>query len=117
MVLLGWLLLLKALAPQLALIAVGVVVYRKTDNGALIAQTFRRAMEIAGYSVKAWACDLGYTNNAHATRMLTGEKPLANEHMAVAPPEVLSWFALLLAQAYGIPHEANTAKAIQERTV
>jgi hypothetical protein len=116
MALFGWFLLIKALAPQLALIAIGVVVYRKTDNGALIAQTFRRAMDIAGYSVKAWAIDLGYSNHAHCARMLDGEKPLNNEHIAVAPALVRQWFALLLARQYGIPAEAQIATQI-ERTV
>jgi hypothetical protein len=114
MVLFGWLLLLKNIGPLLALACVGVVVTRKPDA---MARAFRRAMEIAGYSVKAWSCDLGYTNNAHATRMLDGEKPLTFAHVSVAPREVLQWFSLLLAKEYGIPQEADTARHIHERTL
>jgi hypothetical protein len=72
----------------------------------------RKAMAYTQTSVKELAIVFGFTNNAHLTRMLDGEKPFPLHLLTRAPRDLRRWFFFFQLQREGLPQEIATGAAL-----
>ncbi len=82
---------------------------------AISLRAFRRAMAAEDYAVKAWAIDRGLKGHAHASRQLSGEKPINQADIDAAPLAVQRWYHLFRLEEIGLPPITMTAAQLHAR--